>query len=290
MNRMLKGALASVSAVVLCQAVWAQALPGSKPPPSVVVTDLAYTREVAQYFEVATAKSSGGVSANQHGIVATNQSSGTYVAGSYSYVQQRELGSFSNDIKGAILKGGALRLIQGKRFDAGAPQLTKAEQVLNQVQTGKMAAPPARQPEVHDIVARIKKGEFNGADYVLFGTLSSLQFRDSLSPLQGTNSLTHQFTLDLVADFSLISTKTFEIRASFSAQGAGGDTKLISSRGDVMPPNRGKVMRETSQSLAESVYQQLADQVGLELPEAPAQDRNAPPARQAPRSETTILR
>lgn len=230
--------------------------------PRIAVTDLAYTQEVAEYFEVANLKEKSSLNANRHTVATTYQGSGTYVSGSYSYVEQRELGSFTNDIKGALLKGTNFRLIQGKMFDGGTPQPTKAEQVLNQVQGGKMAK-PSRQPQVHDIVARIKKGEFQGADYVLFGTLTSLQFRDNLSPIQGTNNASHIFGLDLVADFSLISTKTLEIKASFSAQGDGSETKLLSTRGDVLPPNRGKVIRDTSKTLAGNVFEQFSEQIGL---------------------------
>ena len=123
-----------------------------------------------------------------------------------------------------------------------------------------------RQPEVKDIIARIRKGEFNGAEYVLFGTLSNVEFRDQFSPLQGSTSATMQYGLDLLGDFSLINTRTFEIKASFSAQGGGNDTKLLSNRGDIAPPNRAKVMRETSQSLAQSVYEQLVSQLGYSDP------------------------
>jgi hypothetical protein len=231
----------------------------------IAVTDLAYTQAVAQYFEAATYQASSQLNVNRNSLSASEQSSGTYVAGRYSYLEQRELGSYTNDIKGALLRGTVFHVVQGKGFDAGAPQPTKAEQVLNQLQTGKMAK-PVRQPEVKDIIARIRKGEFNGADYVLFGTLSSAEFRDSVSPLQGTSSASHQFTLDILADFSLISTKTFEIKSAFSAQGAGNDTKLLSTRGDIAPPNRAKVMRETSQTLAASVYEQLTDQLGYSDP------------------------
>ena len=35
-----------------------------------------------------------------------------------------------------------------------------------------------------------------------------------------------------------------------------------STRGDIAPPNRAKVIRETSQSLAQDVYLQLANQLG----------------------------
>lgn len=233
--------------------------------PKIAVTDLAYTQAVAQYFEVGTYQSSGQVQANRYSMSASQQSSGTYVEGRYSYLEQRELGAYTNDIKGALLRGTVFKLVQGKGFDAGAPQPTKAEQVLNQVKTGKMAT-PVRQPEVKDIIARIHKGEFNGADFVLFGTLSSAEFRDSVSPLQGTTSASHQFSLDILADFSLINTKTFEIKSAFSAQGAGNDTKLLSNRGDIAPPNRAKVMRETSQSLAANVYEQLVDQLGYSDP------------------------
>ncbi len=238
------------------------ALGAAQAQPRIVVTDLAYTQEVAQYFEVATVSGHASVNANRNAMAVTQQSEGTYVAGLYSYVEQRELGWFGNDIKAALLKGSTFRLVQGQAFDRGAPQSTKAEQVLNQVKTGRMAT-PVRQPQVQDIVARIRKGEFNGAEYVLFGTLSSLQFRDSVSPIQGTSNASHIFSLDLVADYSLISTKTFEIKAAFSAQGQGAETKLLSSRGDILPPNRGKVIRETSQSLAANVFDQFSEQIAL---------------------------
>lgn len=233
----------------------------SQTMPRIAVTDLAYTQAVSEYFEAGTYKESSEFQANRYSASGSHQASGTYVAGSYSYLAQRELGSFTNDIKGALLKGTALRLVQGKGFDAGGPQPTKAEEALNQLKTGKMAK-PTRQPEVKDIIGRIKKGEFNGAEYVLFGTLSHVEFRDQFSPLQGTTSATMQYGLELLADFSLINTKTYEIKAAFSAQGEGNDTKILSNRGDILPPNRAKVLRETSQSLAASVYEQLTAQLG----------------------------
>lgn len=251
----------SVLALSLGLLATAQAQPVSR----IAVTDLAYTQAVSEYFEAATYKESSQFQANRYSASGSHQASGTYVAGSYSYMEQRELGSFTNDIKGALLKGTSFRLVQGKGFDAGNPQPTKAEQALKQIQTGRIAT-PVRQPEVKDIIARIRKGEFSGADYVLFGTLSHVEFSDQFSPLQGTTSATMQYGLDLLADFSLINTRTFEIKASFSAQGAGNDTKLLSNRGDVVPPNRAKVMRETSQSLALNVYEQIVSQLGYSDP------------------------
>ena len=261
----LHTALAVIAATTLAWGTGAQAQqPGAAP--KIAVTDLAYAQRVSEYFMAGTYQRSSQMSAQgsqggSHSVQASEQASGTYVAGRYSYIEQRELGGYTNDIKGAILQGTYFRLIQGKGFDAGKPQPTKAEQVLNQVQGGKMAT-PQMEPQVKDVIARIRKGEFNGADYVLFGVVSSIDFTDALSPLQGTTSATRQYGLQLLADFSLINTKTYEIKAAFSAQGQGNDTKILSIRGDVAPPNRAKVIRETSLSLAQDVYQQLAMQLG----------------------------
>ncbi|NMM81833.1 hypothetical protein B2J86_13025 [Acidovorax sp. SRB_14] len=264
------------AALAAAALAWSGAAPAQNPP-RIAVTDLAYAQQVSEYFEAGTYQRSSQMSARgsashglyggsgSHSMQASAQASGTYVAGRYSYIEQRELGAYTNDIKGALLRGTTFRLVQGKGFDAGAPQPSKAEQVLHQVQGGKMV-PPVRQPQVNDIIARIKKGEFNGADYVLFGVVSSIAFSDALSPLQGTASATHQYGLDLLADFSLIHTRTYEIKAAFSAQGTGNDTKILSGRGDIAPPNRAKVMRETSQSLAQSVFQQLGEQLGATDP------------------------
>ncbi len=242
-------------------AVMAQGQPRAMP--TIAVTDLAYEERVQEYFEVARIKQRTAVNSNYYGMSASQQTEGTYAAGTYSYVEQTELRNFTADLKGAMLKGGGVKLIQGRGFDGGAPQPSKGEQVLHQMQTGKAPAKPVRQPSVNDIISRIKKGEFAGADYVLFGSLSNIQFRDELSPLQGTTNASYLFSLDLVSDFSLINTRTYEIKAAFSAQGSGQDVKLISRRGDVVVPNRGKVIRETSQTLAESAYGQLLQQLGV---------------------------
>lgn len=275
----LNAALAVIAATAMAWGATAHAQQNAAP--KIAVTDLAYAQRVSEFFMAGTYQRSSQMSAGgshsgghshgpyggsgshsgSHSMQASEQASGTYVAGRYSYIEQRELGGYTNDIKGALLQGTYFRLVQGKGFDAGKPQASKAEQVLNQVQGGKMATPQA-QPEVGNVIARIKKGEFSGADYVLFGVVSSIDFTDALSPLQGTTSATRQYGLQLLADFSLINTKTYEIKAAFSAQGEGNDTKILSIRGDIAPPNRAKVMRETSQSLAQDVYAQLATQLG----------------------------
>lgn len=252
----------SLAAILTCVSHGAVA---AAAPPMIAVTDLAYTQEVSEYFAAGQSKGSSNFAVQRNAVVGSSQSESTYVAGTHSYLEQRELGSFVGDIKGALLKGTSFRLVQGRTFDSGAPQPTKAELALNQIQTGKIT-PPVKQPEVKDIIARIRKGEFPNADYVLFGTLTNIQFLDEHNPVQGTTSATYIYGVDLVADFSLIDTRTYEIKGAFSAEGKGKDMRLLSAQGGSFTPNRSKVLRETSKTLAASVYEQLVDQLQVANP------------------------
>jgi curli biogenesis system outer membrane secretion channel CsgG len=230
---------------------------------SIAVTDLAYTQRVAEYFSAGKSETSSTLQAGKRIDTATIQSSGTYIEGTHSYLEQRELIGFSADVRSALLRGTTFRLIQGAAFDKGDPKLNQAERAFNAVNSGKVE-PLKRQPEVRDVIDRIKKGEFNSADYVLFGTLTDIEFRDQFSPIQGTTNASQVFGADLVAEYTLINTKTYEIVASFSALGAGSDTKLISNRGDILPPNRPRVIRDASKSLAQDVFDQLTEQLNMQ--------------------------
>ena len=117
---------------------------------------------------------------------------------------------------------------------------------LNQLNLGSMTLPTAP-----------------GADYVLFGSVSNIAFRQESMPLAMGTSATANLTLDLVADFSLINTRTYEVKAAFSASGSGQDTKIISRAGDSIVMNRGKVMQETSRSLADNAYHEMMTQLGF---------------------------
>ncbi len=262
--------------------------------PTIAVTGLAYTQEVSQHFSVGEFKSNGNIAADRQTLTVTSSAIGTYVNGTYSYLEQKELGIFLGDIKGEILTGTDFRLIQGRTFDTGDPQPTKAEIILNQIKTG-VVTKPYRQPEVRDVIVRIRNGEFSGADYVLFGTLSNIQFVDESNPLQGTSSSTYKYGIDLVADFSLIDTHTYEIRSAFSAEGVGSDMRIFSNRGDRFTPNRSKVVRAASKSLAQSVYEQLAEQLHIAESGTSASAKRAGSAnkvRDTPQKieETVILR
>lgn len=218
--------------------------------PKIAVTDLTYEEKVSEYFHVVSANSKSSLSASgseretdrgysSRGRVNANSESNYYEAeGVYTYIDRGELRNYTADLKGALLKGGGVRLVEARPY-VGKPT-----------------------DKIYDIVARIKQGFYPGADYVLFGTVSNIAFRQESMPLAMGNSTTANLTLDLVADFSLINTRTYEVKAAFSASGSGQDTKILSRPGDRVVLNRGKVIQETSRSLADNAYGELMTQFG----------------------------
>lgn len=218
--------------------------------PKIAVTDLTYEEKVSQYFRVvsASSKSSVNASARERETDRSYSASGRYNArqessyyeaeGTYTYIDRGELRNYTADLKGAMLKGGGVRLVQARPY-TGQPT-----------------------EKIHDIIGRIKQGMYPGADYVLFGTVSDIAFRQESMQLAMGNSITANLTLDLVANFSLINTRTYEIKAAFSASGSGQDTKIVSRAGDQVVMNRGKVISETSRSLADAAYRELIAQFG----------------------------
>lgn len=170
-------------------------------------------------------------------------------------IDRGELRKFTADVKGELLKSG-YRLIQGK------PWTQENTETL------------------YDIIERIKNGYYPGADYVLFGSINNVEFRRDDSPIQGSNAVSHTLSLELVAEFSLINTKTYEVKAAFSAMGEGSDMKMTNSPGTRLTLNRSKVMQEVSRSLGQAVSEEMNVQF------QPALSRRT--QRLEPKSEATV--
>lgn len=129
--------------------------------PKVAVTDLAYEERVSEYFRIVSAsqksslRASGRESERESDYAYSRRSSGSVNArsessyssteGTYSYIDRGEMRKFTADIKGGILKTGRFQLVQGRPF-------TDAK----------------NNEKLYDIIGRIKKGMYPGADYVLF--------------------------------------------------------------------------------------------------------------------------
>lgn len=211
----------------------------------VAVTDLAYEEKVQGYFRniQSSSKSSMRASARDSersssgSMSARQESHYSHSEGTYTYIDRGELHKFTADIKGEMLKSGYFRIVQGKPYTAKNTE------------------------KLYDIIDRIKKGQYPGADYVLFGTVSNIEFRQEASPLDNTDTVSYILNLELVGDFSLVNTRTFEVKAAFSATGEGQDAKLMSSAGGRVVLNRSKVIAEVSKSLGEDVIRQLEEQL-----------------------------
>ncbi|MEB0043894.1 MULTISPECIES: penicillin-binding protein activator LpoB [unclassified Pseudomonas] len=202
--------------------------------PKVAVADLAYQERVEQYIHIVSAKSSY----NQSYYGASGSSSYNEIEATSSYIEQGELRKFTGDIKGEILRTGMFQLIQGTPYTASS------------------------KGDIYDVIKRIKGGSFKGADYVLFGTVSDIDFTRDMNELANTDSYSAVLALTLVADFSLINTRTFEITSAFTAMGEGQDTKLVNGRDIKISLNRPRVVRDVSKALGEDVAAQLRQQLG----------------------------
>ncbi|GIZ10879.1 penicillin-binding protein activator LpoB [Pseudomonas sp. NCCP-436] len=201
--------------------------------PKVAVTDLAYEERVREYIRVVSSQSQAQAST----FSASGSASYSELEGTYSYVDRGELRKFGGDIKGEILKSRMFQLIQGRPYTAKENE------------------------SLYDVIARIKQGHFQGADYVLFGSVSDINFRMDVNDIANTDSYSKVFGLTLVADFSLINTKTYEITSAFTAMGEAQDVKLVNSYDVRVTPNRGRVIRDVSKALGEDVAAQLQEQL-----------------------------
>lgn len=207
---------------------------GVQAAPKIAVTDIAYEASVDQYVHVISSRDDH----QQDYYGASGSSSYDEYTTQNSYLEQTEIRRFSGDIKGQMLKTGMFQLVQGTPYTANAKR------------------------DVYDVIQRIKAGDFEGADYVLFGTLSDIDFTQDMNELANTDSYSAVLALTLVADFSLINTKTYEITSAFTAMGEAQDTKLVNDRDIHVSLNRPRVVREVSRSLGEDVARQLSEQLG----------------------------
>ncbi|MEI6984531.1 MAG: hypothetical protein WCK65_00225 [Rhodospirillaceae bacterium] len=208
--------------------------------PKIAVTDLTYEEKVSSYFTYFEAHektrersddsfySSHSRSQSDRSVVATS--------GQISWIERGELHKFTGDIKGALLKSSLYRVTQGRPWS------------------------PKGRTTLFDIIGRIKNGLYPGADYVLFGTITSIESRNESIDIQATNATNHILAMELLVDFSLINTKTYEVTAGFSALGEGSDQRLANSPGTRVSLSRGRVMSDVSHSLAEAVLSELESQ------------------------------
>lgn len=215
----------------------------------IAVTDLSYEETVAHYFSetsysykgnASSRNSSSSSETNTRASERSQTSLNSSVDMNYSnkqgyrlFIQRGELRKFTGDIKGGLLQNG-YRVVQGKPWTA-----TNTE-------------------TLYDIIARIKKGFYPNTDYVLFGTVTAIDYRNDNNKIQGSNATNYSTNLELVAEFSLINVKTYEVKAGFSAIGEGSESKLLTGDGVTnFSPSIPRIMKQVSESLGADVSGQV---------------------------------
>jgi hypothetical protein len=215
---------------------------------SIAVTDLAYSDTIEQYVHTIDYHNSSKSSESLNRSSESDKTDYHESEQNFSYIEHGELKKFTGDIKGELINSRQFKLVQAK------------------------PAPTKKDESVYNIIARIKKGDFPKADYVLFGRLSDLSFNSSTYSVNDSN-MNFMLSLTLTAEFSLINTKTYEIVASFSATGDGQDTKILSS-GSLATPNRAAVVSQVSKSLGQDVFRQIEEQVFDQSSSEPTKNSN----------------
>ncbi len=215
--------------------------------PRIAVTDLSYEEKVSQHFvkydrnssSSASQGSSGGPGGYSGNSQMQSQTNERLETGTETLINRGELRKFTGDVKGEILKTRKFRLTQGR------PWVKKDTDTL------------------YDIIARIKDGYYPNADYVMFGTVTAVDARQEASPIQGSSAVNHVLSYELLVEFSVINTKTYEIIAAFSARGEGSDAKLVSGLGGGRYTlSRSKALGDMSRTLGQAAAAELMAQVG----------------------------
>lgn len=220
--------------------------------PKIAVADLVYKTELKGFFNYTAYnhKSASNVrksdqyqdsygdhaQSNNENYTSGSETNYVNTSGLFIYIDRGELRKFTSDVKGEILKSKKFKITQAKPFTSENPT-----------------------EEIYDVIKRIEDGYYPNADYVLFGTFSSVDWREESNPIQSTDAKNDILSLEIAAEFSLINTKTLEVRSAFSAIGEGSDVKLVKA-GAKLVPSKSKVVSQVSKSLGADVIRQLIEQ------------------------------
>jgi hypothetical protein len=243
----------------------------------IAVPDLAYKKEVRSffYFEGASAQSNRqssisrssspndnrerayadgmqtgsfvtktdrGMNLNFDSSVASSSSS-NYVKtfGEQIQIEYSELIGMSGEVRGALLQSGF--------------QLTQTRPVI---------ARPDEKYEFFDIVRRIREGEFENADYVLFGVIGLIQNRVVNDPIPNTTKFTKKTEVSMLVDYSLVDTYTLVVKSAFTANVLANDTRLMDFNSPTYPPDVARMLGDISKKLSTQVTQRMTEQNFIE--------------------------
>jgi len=243
--------------------------PRPKIPNSIAVTDFSVKNEYQDFFYDEKASSKGSFNGNsnfgptggpvQPGVEAgtpapptppapvTYSGTASVSANSeFSYsknygtkrtISYSEIRGITADIKATLLKAG-YKVVQSN------PVLT----------TEKLGE------EYLDLKARIERGDFGDAQYILQGNIINIDIRSTNDQIPGTSDYAYRLEYSLLAEFTLINTETFEVSAAFNAMGSGQDMYLGKHNAKFVP-KMNKITKEMLVSFGREAEKNLYEQL-----------------------------
>ena len=243
--------------------------PRPKIPNSIVVTDFLVKKEYQDFFYDEKASSKGSFNGNsnfgptggpvQPGLeagtpapptppapVAYSGTASVSANSEFSYsknygtkrtISYSEIRGITADIKATLLKAG-YKVVQSN------PVLT----------TEKLGE------EYLDLKARIERGDFGDAQYILQGNIINIDIRSTNDQIPGTSDYAYRLEYSLLAEFTLINTETFEVSAAFNAMGSGQDMYLGKHNAKFVP-KMNKITKEMLVSFGREAEKNLYEQL-----------------------------
>lgn len=222
----------------------------TKTPNSVAVTDLSIKQEVREFFydEKFDTKSNlqtsntAAPAADGRPVPVPNISAQT--EGSYSkqygtkrIVSYSELRGLNADIKAALIRAG-YKVVQS------APNVARDNEDDN----------------FFNLKKRILNGDFHDAEFVLHGTVVSVDSRSMKDPVQGTTDYAYKLENSIIVEFTLVNTETMQVVAAFNAMGIGQDLYLGKANANYVP-NVHRVTKDLLSSFSQDSQKKLLDQL-----------------------------
>lgn len=226
-------------------------VPALKTPNSIAVTDLSLKKEVQEFFydeklnyksNLQTSNPSVAVSDDKSvqfpNINANAEASYAKQFGTKRVVSYSELRGLNADIKRALISAG-FKVIQP------APNVATKEDADD---------------NFFSLKKRIINGDFHNAEYVLHGTVVSVDSRATMDHIQGTSDFSYKLENSIIAEFTLVSTETMQVSASFTAMGIGQDMYLGKAHAKYVP-NMNRIHKDLLFSFSQDAQKKLLDQL-----------------------------
>jgi hypothetical protein len=225
-----------------------------KIPNSVAVTDLSIKKEVKEFFYDEKFNSKASIQSSPSTPVVSDGSSipsptqsqtiNGQAETSYSkqfgtrrVISYSEVRGLNADIKSTLIKAG-YKVVQA------APNVAKENENDN----------------FFNVSERINRGDFRDAQFVLHGTITNVEVRNTRDFIQGTADYSYRLEHSLIVEFSLINTETLQVIASFNAMGSGQDMYLGKNNA-IFVPKVDRITRELLSSFSQDAHKKLMDQL-----------------------------